>query len=397
VGHGLRHLRGWPSLVAMAVLSCIAIGCGIAIVVSTSNQILAIVAALTALAVGQFFLALNGWANTSSMSDELQDFVQERRTADANLSETTVHTDIFDAEIAELKRRASRFEKDVADLKSTNRTQYDELTERYEATAAKTQTLQDNLAQRPSAAAASREHLNFMLQPIIDLTTNETAHYRARFNMIAPNGSEIEFEKLVANADRGGLRAGLDVHVVSQAIPLLRRLRTKNPGMKMFVPVGAATLMSDVSLNIITTALEGAGDISGGIVFEFSHDALGRLTENGIAGLAKVARKGATLAISEASVAGLDLSSLRKLGVRFIGINAASIESGYGIASTWNEFAQVARGLQFQIMLTDINNPVQAAASAQIARLVTGPYFAPARRVKFNAGVAARSDFSAAA
>jgi hypothetical protein len=106
---------------------------------------------------------------------------------------------------------------------------------------------------------------------------------------------------------------------------------------------------------------------------------------------------GATLALAEASVAGLDLGSLNKLGFKFIGINVSSVESGYGIASTWNEFAQVARGLQFQIMLTDINNPVQAAASAQIARLVTGPYFAPPRRVKFNVGLAARPDFSAAA
>ena len=391
------HLRGWPGLVVMAILSCIAIGCGIAIVVSTSNQILAIVAALTALAIGQFFLALNGWATTASMSDELQDFVQERRTADLRQAETSVHVDLFDTEIADLKRRAAHFEKDVTDLKATNRTQFDELTERYEVTAAKTQSLQDSFAKQPITAPTSREHLNFMLQPIIDLTSNETAHYRARFNMMAANGAEIEFDKLITNADRGNLRAGLDVHVVSQAIPLLRRLRMKNPGMKMFVPVGAATLMSDVSLNIITTALEQAGDVASGIVFEFSHDALGKLTESGIAGLAKVARKGATLAISEASVAGLDLASLRKLGVRFIGINAASVESGYGIASTWNEFAQVARGLQFQIMLTDINNPVQAAASAQIARLVTGPYFAPARRVKFNAGAAARSDFSAAA
>jgi EAL domain-containing protein (putative c-di-GMP-specific phosphodiesterase class I) len=388
------HTRGWPSLVVMAILSCVAVACAILAVYSPSHQALAIVIGLVSLALGQFFMALTGWANTSFMSDIFEDFVKERRTTDLRHAQTAVHVDVFDTEIAELKRRAARFEKDMKDLKSSNRTQFDELTERYQSAATQTPSLLDRATLPPTS---SRDHLNFLLQPVIDLTTNETAHYRARFNMTAVNGNEIEFEKLIVNADRGGLRAGLDVHVINQALPLLRRLRVKNPGMKMFVPVGAATLMSNVSLNIITTALEESGDVASGIVFELSHDALGKLNETGIAGLAKVARMGATLALAEASVAGLDLGSLNKLGFKFIGINVSSVESGYGIASTWNEFAQVARGLQFQIMLTDINNPVQAAASAQIARLVTGPYFAPPRRVKFNVGLAARPDFSAAA
>ena len=120
-------------------------------------------------------------------------------------------------------------------------------------------------------------------------------------------------------------------------------------------------------------------------------------SEAGIAGLAKIARSCAVLAVADAAIAGLDLAALRKLGVKFIAIDADSIYSGYTIASTWQEFAQVARGLHFQIMITDINNPTQAAASAQIARLVTGTYFAPARRVKVNAGASRRSSATVAA
>ena len=70
--------------------------------------------------------------------------------------------------------------------------------------------------------------------------------------------------------------------------------------------------------------------------------------------------------------------------MKFIGINASSIDAGLGVASTWHEFVQIARGLQFQIMLTDVANSKQAAASAQIARLVAGPFFAPPRRVKLQ-------------
>jgi hypothetical protein len=101
--------------------------------------------------------------------------------------------------------------------------------------------------------------------------------------------------------------------------------------------------------------------------------------------------------LTEASIAGLDLASLRHLGVRFIGIEARSIESGFGVAQTWLDFVQVARGLQFQILLTDVANSAQAASASQIARLVAGQFFAPPRRVKINAGVTAANDLSVAA
>jgi EAL domain-containing protein (putative c-di-GMP-specific phosphodiesterase class I) len=385
---------GLPNIVIMAVLSCIAIGCGIFVLLSTTQQGLAVVAGLVALALGQFFLAITNWANSSALHDEINGQSNERYIADAKYAETFVEADLFEKEIADLKRRAARYEKDVQDAKLAARDRFQELSHSYERASANSASPLDRTA---PGQPQSQEHLSFMLQPVIDLTTNDTAHYRARFSMTAANGSEIDFEKLVVNADRGGLRASLDVHVTNQAIPLLRRLRNKTPGMKMFLPIGAATLMSDDSLAKIAASLAGASDVASGIVFEFNHEALGRLTETGIAGFAKIARAGSTLALADASVAGLDLASLRQLGVKFIGINANSVYSGYGIASTWHEFAQVARGLQFQIMITDIQNATQAAASAQIARLVTGTYFAPARRVKFNAGIASKADLSAAA
>jgi EAL domain-containing protein (putative c-di-GMP-specific phosphodiesterase class I) len=388
------NARGLPSMVVMTVLSCTAIACGVYVLYTQGPVNAVLIAAILSLALGQLFLSVMGWAKASSLEDELQGVSGEMRVADKRYTETFVAAELFETEIADLKRRASRVDKDMQDVKVASRDQFQEMSQRYETASANRYTPPETSA---PPEALPKDHLNFLLQPIIDLTTNETVHYRTRFNMSAASGSEIDFEKLIANADRGGLRATLDVHVVNQAIPLLRRLRTRNPAMKMFLPIGAATLMRDTSLDVITAALADAADVASGLVFEITHDTLGRLTESGIAGLARIARIGTTLAVSEASVAGLDLATLRQLGVKFIGIDAASVESGYGIATTWNEFAQVARGLQFQIMLTDIKNPVQAAASAQIARLVTGPYFAPPRRVKFNAGIPSRSDISAAA
>jgi len=354
----------------------------------------AVVAAIFCLALAQVLMLWTTAVKTSNLEEELLILERERRMAEQKNSEAFVSAELFDTEIAELKRRAQRFETDIQDARTTSRAQYQELNQRYETVAA-------NAPLYPELKAAAdttlKEQLNILLQPVIDLSTNATAHYRAQFSITAANGIEIGYDKLILNADRGGLRPGLDLHVTNHAIPLLRRLRVKNPGMKLFIPMGAATLMSESSMAAMAAALIEANDVADGIVFELTHEGLGRLNEVGIAGLASIARIGATMAVMDASVGGLDLGSLRQLGVKFIGINAGSIDSGFGIASTWHEFVQVARGLQFQIMLTDVANSKQAAASAQIARLVAGPFFAPPRRVKLKAGLAARASVSAAA
>jgi EAL domain-containing protein (putative c-di-GMP-specific phosphodiesterase class I) len=390
----LKHARGLPSIVAIAVLACLAIFFGIFILFTTDQQVAGVAAAVVCLALAQIVMMATSSARSAQLEKDMLFLSRGQQISDQKYHESFVATDLFDTEIAELKRRAQRFETDMQDARSTARSQYQELNQRYETAAANTPVYPPP----PRASQApQKEQLNFLLQPIIDLSTNVTAHYRAQFSITAATGAEIDYEKLILNADRGGLRPSLDVHVTGQAIPLLRRLRVKNPGMKMFIPIGAATLMSERSLAVMTAALTEARDVANGIVFELTHEALGRLNETGIAGLASIARIGATMALTDASVGGLDLTSLRKLGVKFIGINAGTIESGFGIASTWHEFVQIARGLQFQVMLTDVANSKQAAASAQIARLVAGPFFAPPRRVKLNVGLGSGLDLSNAA
>lgn len=389
--------RGWPSILVLAVFSCFAIACGIFVLVGKTQQAQAVVAAIFLLAIGQLFIIGLGWARGLTLQDAIRGLARERRTADEKYNKAFVAAKLFENEIADLKRRMGHSEKQIQDEMVAMRTQFQELTQRYEADAANARALNPTEVPAVSNGPAKREHFNFLLEPVIDLSTNTTAHYRVRFSMTAANGIEIDYAKLTLNADRGSLRPTLDSHVVNQAIPLLRRLRTKHPAMRMFIPMGAATLVSENAIALITQMLLEAGDVAKGVVFELTHATLAGLTEAGISGLAAIARMGATMALTEASITGLDLASLRHLGVKFIGINAGSVESGLGIAHGWLDFVQVARGLQFQIMLTGVDNSAQAAFASQIARLVAGHFFAPPRRVKFNAGVTAANDMSAAA
>ena len=391
------QVRGWPSILVLAVFSCFAIACGIFVLVAKTQQAQAVVAAIFLLSIGQLFVIGLGWARGLTLQDAIRSLARERRAAEEKYNKSFVATKIFENEIADLKRRMGLSEKEIHDEMITMRARFQELTQRYEAEAANARA--QSAAEVPLIlqSAPAREHFNFLLEPVIDLSTNRTAHYRVRFSITAANGIEIDHAKLTLNADRGELRPTLDVHVINQAIPLLRRLRAKHPAMRMFIPMGGATLVNESTIALITQMLSEADNVAKGVVFELTQDALAGLNEAGISGLAAIARMGATLALTEASAAGLDLASLRHLGVKFIGFDARSIESGIGIGQTWLEFVQAARGLQFQILLTGVENSAQAASASQIARLVAGPFFAPPRRVKINAGLAAANDLSAAA
>jgi EAL domain-containing protein (putative c-di-GMP-specific phosphodiesterase class I) len=379
---GWMQVRGWPSILVLAVFSCFAIACGIFVLVAKTQQAQAVVAAIFLLAIGQLFVIGLGWARGLTLQDAIRSLARERRSAEDKYAKSFVTAKLFEIEIAELKRRMGHSEKEIRDEMISMRARFEELTQRYEADAANAQLHSAPAVLADQQEAMKREHFNFLLEPVIDLSTNATAHYRVRFSITAANGS---------------LRPTLDSHVVNQAIPLLRRLRAKHPAMRMFIPMGAATLISESALALITQMLSEAGDVAKGVVFELTHDTLARLNEAGISGLAAIARMGATLALTEASMTGLELASLRHLGVKFIGIAARSIESGSGLSPAWLDFVQAARGQQFQILLTDVDNSAQAASASQIARLVAGHFFAPPRRVKFNAGMAAANDMSAAA
>jgi EAL domain-containing protein (putative c-di-GMP-specific phosphodiesterase class I) len=391
------QVRGWPSVLVLAVFSCFAIACGIFVLVAKAQQAQAVVAAIFLLAFGQLFVIGLGWARGLTLQDAIRGLARERRAAEEKYNKSYVTAKLFEEEIADLKRRMGLSEKEIQEEMAAMRAKFQELAQRYEADSANARMQSSVEFQMPFQSTPPREHFNFLLEPIIDLTTNRTAHYRVRFSITAANGIEIDYSKLTLNADRGELRPTLDLHVINQAIPLLRRLRAKHPAMRMFIPMGAATLVSENTIALVTQMLSEADNVAQGVVFELTLDALAGLNEAGISGLAAIARMGATLALTEASIAGLDLASLRHLGVRFIGIEARSIEPGFGVTQTWLDFVQVARSLQFQILLTNVEDSAQAASASQIARLVAGHFFAPPRRVKINAGLSAANDLSVAA
>lgn len=251
-------------------------------------------------------------------------------------------------------------------------------------------------AARPEPARSSYahepvepEHLDLMLEPVIELATGGTSHYRAQINLANGRGEVVQHAELMEKADLGGMRAALDAHMVKLVAPVLRRLRLKNPGLRIFVPIGRSTLGSQGEADGIISLLLKDGDVANGMVFELGHEDIGHLDSVGIENLARLGRLGATLALRDVYLGGLDLAALRQLGVRFLNFPPHAVDAGNGQSETWREFVQYARAMQIQLIVGDIDTPQQAASASKCARFGHGAFFAPPRKVRRDAGVAA--------
>lgn len=245
---------------------------------------------------------------------------------------------------------------------------------------------------QPASAAAetqtSRDQLSLLLEPVVELAAGATSHYRAMVCLAAGRGKMVSHDELMQKADQGGMRAALDLRMVRMVTPVLRRLRLRNPGLRIFVPVGRATLGAAEESGRLMALLQRDADVAQGMVFEFAQRDLGQLDGAGIENLARLARCGATLALREVYLGGLDLAALRQLGVRYLSFPPHAVDAGSGPSEAWKDFAKQARALQIQVVVGEVKTPQQATAVSRVARYGYGPFFAPPRKVRPEAGVA---------
>lgn len=260
---------------------------------------------------------------------------------------------------------------------------------REEVKEAMTRKAEANPPPKPDAPREETEHLELMLEPVIELSSGSTSHYRALINLANSRGEVVPHAELMEKAEGGGMRAALDAHVVRLVTPVLRRLRLKNPGLRVFVPLGRSTLGSRGEADGIISLLLRDSDVANGMVFELGQEDIGQLDAAGIDNLARLGRLGATLALREVYLGRLDLAALRQLGVRFLNFPPHAVDAGNGPSEVWREFVQYARAMQIQLIVGGIDTPQQASAASKCARFGHGPFFAPPRKVRRDAGIAA--------
>lgn len=371
----------WPVAVGIALFALIAVACAVFMAASGQLHAGVTLGAILVLAAGQLALIVVSFARGHRMEAVL-------RRLDRNVGNLSDAMDAASGRIDLVEERAANPSQDLVDkLAADVRALRDGIEVLMPKPGAATPATDPVPPPQPAPDTAGSDRLELLLEPVIDLATGATIHYRALLGLADDRGNMVAHDELMTKADLGGMRADLDAHAVKLVAPVLRRLRLKNPGVRIFVPMGLATLVSQDGTARLTNALQRNSDVASGIVFEMAQDTLGALDRTGIGNLAALGRHGATMALANVFVAGLDLASLRQLGVRFLSIGASAFDAGFGMSPAWRDFSQYARAMQFQIIASGIQSTQQAAAATQLARFGHGPFFAPPRKVRQDAGV----------
>lgn len=250
---------------------------------------------------------------------------------------------------------------------------------------------------QPENASPFGAQLLVSLEPVVDLSTRATAHYRMNLTMQDDKGEELTQELFLHHADRIGARPELDVYVGREATSLLRRLRQRDPDLNIFMPIGAATLAAPVTIAKIMSDRQESGELASGIILELPHAMLAGLTEQALEGLAMLARHGAVFALSNVSVSGLDVYAMNTLNVRFISIDAGALDATIGPTAEMIGFAQMAKASHVGVIVSGVANPRLVASLPRLTKLAAGPCFATPRRVKREASPEAPAQLHAAA
>lgn len=385
-----------PVMLGLTVFPLAAIGIAAYLVMSAGPQLTAVAGAILLLSCCILVAATVAMVKLSRHEDWLwaqQDSIRAiaGKAEDAQSRVAMLERQRLDEDQTE---RLDRLAKDLGALRREVRdlaqaAREDDTQRRRAAEVAPAAEASDGQKSAPAGGKpAAKEQLTLLLEPVVELSTGTTSHYRAQLGLADGRGKMVGHDELVLKADQGGMRPALDVRMVRMVAPVLRRLRLRNPGLRIFVPLSRTTLGTQEEASRLLALLQRDGDVAEGMVFEFAQQELGQLDPTGIENLARLARSGATLALREVYLGGLDLAALRQLGVRFLSFPPHAVDAGSGPNPAWSEFAKQARNLQIQVLVGDVRTPQQATAINRYARYAHGPFFAPPRKVRPDAGVA---------
>jgi EAL domain-containing protein (putative c-di-GMP-specific phosphodiesterase class I) len=396
-----------PYIAAIVFAIAAAVGSGGYMMAGGAAPLAAMVVAIASLGVAQAVLMV--WNARSSVhnSNEHMEIFAGLNTSQRALKDQKSQIDFLNSKIEETRG-------EIKNDRATVSHGFSELKESYTSLLASMQRAtapvmqqqpqayagpieEPQFAEPPEQASPFGDQLAVSLEPIIDLSTGRTAHYRMHLALAGANGEEMASDLFLHHAERIGARPALDIFVAREADLLLRKLRQRDPQLNIFMPIGASTLASQDAIAKINADRQAASDVAAGLVFEFPHTMLAGLAEHSLEGLAELARNGARFALSNASIAGLDLSAMNTLNVRFVGIDAAAIDPVNGPSLAMASFTQTARASRVQMIVTSVNDARIIGKLPQITRLVCGTCFATPRRVKKEMVDSAATDFHAAA
>jgi EAL domain-containing protein (putative c-di-GMP-specific phosphodiesterase class I) len=374
--------RYWPLMAGLALCLTAALACVAYMFSGGESPLLAFAFCALALMAGQVLLGVYGALQSSLAENNDRQMFKKLANVGAGQDMLQKQTDFALSEISGFKAQDQARSAAMAQSLGELKTSYQALAQSLVGQAAKAQDQQVDFAPvpprqaRPEQAETGIGQLTVALEPIVDLVSGRTAHYRLH---LGP-------EQLIEQASHNARRPELDFFAVNEALHLLQRLHQRDRQVKLFMPISGETLSSPPDMLRLLETLRSRAEQAGSLVFEMPHVMLARLPGAALEGLGSLARCGQPLALAGIAMAGLDPLALQGLNVRYVSIDVAAIDPRPEATADALHFAQKARTANVQVMLANVSDASSLAGLRQLARLGSGPAFAAPRRVRRDAG-----------
>lgn len=222
-----------------------------------------------------------------------------------------------------------------------------------------------------------QEQLDFYLEPVVDLSSGRTAHYRASVMLRMGDGMSFGMESVQAGADRAGVRPLLETLTLARALPALRRLKERGRNAMIFTPASADSFASEDYLTRVEEILEAGDGIADAVVLEMSAAALAALSPEGMQGVTRLADRGVHFCLSGARSQGPDPATLASIGFRFVMVDAYLLAR-----SDYEDFAQACVYAGIEIIAAEVDERDVLGQLRGHTSLGFGAVFAPPRLVR---------------
>ena len=222
-----------------------------------------------------------------------------------------------------------------------------------------------------------QEQLDFYLEPVVDLSSGRTAHYRASVMLRMADGMSFGMESVQAGADRAGVRPLLETLTLARALPALRRLKERGRGAMIFTPASSDSFASEDYLERVEEILEAGDGIADAVVLEMSEAALAELSPEGMQGVTRLSDRGVHFCLSGARSQGPDPATLASIGFRFVMVDAYLLAR-----SDYEEFSQACVYAGIEIIAAHLDARDLLGQLRGQTSLGFGALFAPPRLVR---------------
>jgi len=176
--------------------------------------------------------------------------------------------------------------------------------------------------------ALEENRIDLYLQPIVSLPQRKIRSYEGYSRLRNVDGTLIEPGQYIGVAESAGIVSTIDNYLLLRCVQLIRRLHSRNRGVKIFCNISAHSLRDQGFFPQFVDFMEQNKDLAGSMIFEFSQATVEENTVLEWRQLGRLARQGYRFSMDNISHLDIDLEELSGRHFAYIKVPASTLLTG---------------------------------------------------------------------